>query len=148
MEEETRLAGGNEDNQESADARAAMTSQSFHTSSRGEHADKSKWFCDYCKKKGHTRGKFFELHGFPPGWKKGRSQQGGVLGGKWKQANHTSPVGEVPVADVQALEEFKSKLKLSEGSSSSQAFSKADSSLFVTSEGARDRETSWDWDRA
>ncbi|KAM0826787.1 hypothetical protein ACQ4PT_068640 [Festuca glaucescens] len=148
LEEETRLNGENGDNQKSEDARAAMSLQSLHTSSRGVYDDKNNWFCDYCKKKGHTKEKCFKLHGFPPNWQKGRSKQGGALGGKWKQANHTSPAGEVPVVDVQALEEFKSKLKLSECSSSSQDSSKADSSFFVTSQGAGDRETTWDWDRA
>jgi len=148
LEEETRLTSENGDNQKSEDARAAMSLQSFHTSSRGVHADKNKSFCDHCKRKGHTKDNCFQLHGFPPNWKKGRSQKGGALGGKWKQANHTSPAGEVQVVDVQALEEFKSKLKLSECSSSSQGSSKANSSFYITSEGAGDRETTWDWDRA
>jgi hypothetical protein len=77
------------------------------------------------------------LHGFPPGWQKGRSRQGGAVGGKWKHANHVAPTGEVPMVDLQALEEFKSKLKISEGSSSSQGSSKANSSFFVTSEGMK-----------
>nr|XP_051194267.1 uncharacterized protein LOC127307574 [Lolium perenne] len=125
-----------------------MSLQSFHTSSRGVHADKNKRFCDYCKKNGHNKESCFKLHGFPPDWKKGRSQQGGALGGRWKKANHTSSTGEVRAVDVQALEEFKSKLKLSECSSSSQDSSKANSSYLVTSQGARDRETTWDWDHA
>lgn len=62
--------------------------------------------------------------------------------------NHITPVGEVPMVDVQALEEYKSKLKLSEGSSSSHDSSKVDSSFFVTSQGAGDREITWDWDHA
>jgi hypothetical protein len=62
-------------------------------------------------------------------WKKGRSQRGGAIRGKWNQVNHVAPTGEVPVADLQALEEFKSKLKISEESSSSQGSSKANSFL-------------------
>jgi transposase InsO family protein len=136
MEEETRLADGIVDSQKVADARAAM-SQSMHIPRKGVSADNNKWFCDYCKKKGHSKENCYKLHGFPPGWQKGRSQQGGVVGGKWKNANHAAPTGEVPAVDLQALEEFKSKLKISEGSSSSQGSSKADSSFFVTSEGMK-----------
>ncbi|CAM0952312.1 unnamed protein product [Alopecurus aequalis] len=147
MEEETRLANTNEDTQKVVDTRAAM-SQSLRISEKGVSADKNKWLCDYCKQKGHTKENCYKLHGFPPGWKKGRFQQGGALGGKWKHANHAAPTGEVPVVDLQALEEFKSKLKISEGSSSSQSSSKADSTFLVTSQGVGDRETTWDWDRA
>ncbi|XP_071678918.1 uncharacterized protein [Lolium perenne] len=147
MEEETRLADGNEDTQNVLDARAAML-QSMRTPGKRVSADNNRWFCDYCKKTGHIKDNCYKLHGFPPGWQKGRSQQGGAVGGKWKHANHAASTGEVPVVDLQALEEFKSKLKISEGSSSSQGSSKADSSFFVTSQGVGDRETTWDWDHA
>jgi hypothetical protein len=75
MEEETRLTAENGDNLKSEDARVAMSLQSCHTSSR-MHADKNKWFCDYCKRKGHTKESCYKLHGFPPDWKKGRLQKG------------------------------------------------------------------------
>ncbi|KAG8062960.1 hypothetical protein GUJ93_ZPchr0003g17810 [Zizania palustris] len=55
---------------------------------------------------------------------------------------------DVPMVDVQALEEFASKLKLSEGHASSQGSSKASSGFHVTTQGATDSETSWDWDCA
>uniref|UniRef100_A0ACD6AL12 Uncharacterized protein n=1 Tax=Avena sativa TaxID=4498 RepID=A0ACD6AL12_AVESA len=73
LEEETCLTGENGDNQKSEDARAAMSLQSFHTSSRGVHADNKKWFCDYCRRKGHTKENCFNLHGFPPNWQQGIS---------------------------------------------------------------------------
>ena len=74
-----------------------------------------------------TKGECFELHGYPPWWDKGRSQLGGARGSNKRQGNYNASAGELPVVDMQALEDFKSKLKLSEGSSSSQGSSKVDS---------------------
>lgn len=127
MEEETRLID-EKDTQQGTDAYAAMFLHRFRASRKGMSADKNRFFCNLCKQKGHTKERCYKLPCFPPGWQKARSQQGGAFGGKWKQTNHITPVGEVPMVDVQALEEYKSKLKLSEG--------------------AGDREITWDWDHA
>ena len=79
----------------------------------------------------------FELHGYPSWWEKGKFQQGGARVPIKKQANHTASTGELPMVDMQALDKVKSKLKLSEGLSSSHCFSKADSGLNVTSQGIK-----------
>lgn len=81
---------------------------------------------------GHTIEKCSKLHGFPPGWKKGRSQPGGARGGRWNQANLTQPERELPLVDAGALENYNPKLKSSKGSSS-QGSSFVDSSLHATS---------------
>ena len=79
----------------------------------------------------------FELHGYPPWWDKGRSQLGGARGSNKRQANYTTSARELPMVDMQALEEFKSKLKLSDGLSSSQGSSKVDSSLNAITQGMK-----------
>lgn len=148
LEEETRLAQPKEDDLKYGDDRAALTMQ-YRRSARSLVRDKSKSFCDHCKMSGHTKDVCFVLHGYPPWWEKGKSRPGGVRGVNKRQANNTTTLQEPPVVDVRALEEFNSKLKLSESSSSSQGTSKADSSLIATShQGARDWETLGDWDRA
>lgn len=137
VEEETRLSQPKEDGLRSADARAALSMQSRYASRFFGKADKRKFFCDHCKKNGHKKDTCFELHGYPSWWENGRSRPGGAQG------------SELPVVDLQALEDFTSKLKASEGSASSQGSSKADSSLHVTShQGAKDRENFGDWNRA
>lgn len=149
IEEETRLSQPKEDGPKFTDDRAALSMQSRYTPRSFIRSDKSKSFCEHCKKNGHTKDMCFELHGFPSWWEKGKSKTGGVQGAGKGQANHAAPVREQPVVDVRALQEFTSKLKLSERSSSSQPASKADSSLTATSQrGAKDRETFGDWDRA
>jgi len=110
----------------------------------------SKVTCDHCGDKGHTIEKCFKLHGFPPGWKKwGKSQPGGARSANWNRANYTTPERKLPVVDDQALEKYNSKLKLklSEGSSSTEG-SSTNSNFHATSQVSRDRENSWDWDRA
>jgi hypothetical protein len=47
----------------------------------------------------------------------------GVRGANWNKANHTTSERELLVVDAQALEKYSSTLKLSEGSSSTQASS-------------------------
>jgi hypothetical protein len=73
---------------------------------------------------------------FHLGGKKGRgeSQSGGVRGTNWNQANHTVSEQELPMVDAQALEKYNSKLKLSEGSSSTQG-SSTNASYHATSQG-------------
>ncbi|CAM0881049.1 unnamed protein product [Alopecurus aequalis] len=148
IEEETRLSQPKEDGLSSADARAALSMQARYASKTFGKADKRKFFWDHCKRDGHKKDTCFELYGYPPWWQKGRSRPGGAQGSNRSQVNHTAATRELPLADVRALEDFTSKLKLSEGSSSSQGSSKADSSLYVTHQGAKDRETFGDWDRA
>lgn len=148
IEEETRLAQPKEDGQERADARAALSVQPRRATNSFGKVDKSKLLCDHCKRKGHTKGECFELHGYPPWWDKGRSRLGGARGSNKRQANYNASARELPVVDMQALEDFKSKLKLSEGSSSSQGSSKLDSSFNAITQGAWDRESSRDWDHA
>jgi hypothetical protein len=134
IEEETRLAQRKEDGLRCTDDRAALSMHSRHTTRSFIKTNKSKLFCEHCRKNGHTTDTCFELHGFPSWWEKGRSKQGGVHGAGKRQSNHVASVREQPVVDIRALEEFTSKLKLSECSSSSQATSKADSSLIATSQ--------------
>ncbi|XP_047051518.1 uncharacterized protein LOC124656911 [Lolium rigidum] len=149
IEEETRLSQPKEDGLNSVDARAALSMQARYASKSFGKADKRKFFCEHCRKNGHKRDTCFELHGYPPWWEKGRSQSGGAQGSNRSQANHTTATRELPLVDIRALDNFTSKLKLSEGSSSSQDSSKADSSVYVTShQGAKDRENFRDWDRA
>ena len=97
----------------------------------------SKVTCDHCGDKGHTIEKCFKLHGLPPGWKKGgKSQPGGVRSANWNRANYTTPERKLPVVDDQALEKYNSKLKLSEGSSSTEG-SSTSSSFHATSQGIK-----------
>lgn len=74
---------------------------------------------------------------FHLGEKKGRTQPGGAQGGRWNQANHTQPNKELPVVDVKALEEYKSKLKVLGGPTSSKGSSIADSNFHATSQGIK-----------
>lgn len=149
LEEETRIAQPKENVVSLGDDRAALSMQSRRASKFFSKVDKGKLFCDYCKKKGHTKEACFDLNGYPPWWEKGRPRPGGALGANRRQANLTSSSREVPAVDLRALEEFSSKLKLSEGSTSSQGSSKVDSSLVATShQGATNREIVGDWDRA
>jgi hypothetical protein len=66
IEEETRLKHPKVDDYGGVDARAALSMK-----------DKEKIICDQCGHEGHKIEKCFKLHGFPPGWKKGKSQLGG-----------------------------------------------------------------------
>lgn len=141
IEEETRLAQPKEDDHKGADARAALSMQSHSVQNYFSKEDKNKMFCTHCKKKRHTEDMCFELHGYPPWWEKGKSQPGGARGSTKRQANHTATTRELPVVDMQALEEFKSNLKLSEDSSSSHTSSKADSSLNVIAQGMKPHQT-------
>jgi len=131
-EEETKLNNPKVDNQR-ADVTATL---SLHKG-RAFNQGKKKLFCENCKRDGHTIERCFKLHGYPPGWKKERYQAGGAHSGKWSEANHTKPDGQLPMVDVQALKEYESKLKLNEGSSSAQGSSTADSSFHATSQGMK-----------
>ena len=71
---------------------------------------------------------------FHLGGKKGKPQPGGVRGGNWNKANHTTTEREHPVVDAQALEKYNFMLKLFEGLSSTQG-SSTDFSYHVTSQG-------------
>lgn len=150
IEEETRLAQHNEDEQRYPNDRAALSMQSRRMPRSFSKTDKSKQLCDHCRKNGHMKDTCFELHGYPPWWgEKGRSRTWGVQGPSKRHASHVASLQEQPVVDVRALEEFSSKLQLSEGSPSSHCVSKVESSLIDTSHpGARDREIVGDWDRA
>lgn len=149
LEEETRLAQPKEDRMRCGDDSAALVMQSRRPPRPFGKTDKSKSVCDYCKRNGHTKETCFELHGYPPWWEKGKIWSGGAHGANKKQASNIASLRESPVVDVRALEEFTSKLKLSEGSSSYQSSTKADSGLIATSsQGAKDRENLGDWDRA
>ncbi|CAM0883972.1 unnamed protein product [Alopecurus aequalis] len=149
LEEETRLAQPKEDNLKGGDDRAALSMRPRHAARSFSKMDKSRFYCDHCKINGHTKDKCFELHGFPSWWDKGRPRPGGAQAASKRQANHITSVRDSPVVDARALEEFSSKLRLSEGTSSSQGPSKAESSLLATSsQGARSWENFGDWDRA
>jgi hypothetical protein len=119
IEEETRLSHSKVDDYKGIDVCAALSIKNNRTLNSQGVENKIDTLCDHCGREGHTIEKCFKLHGFPSGWKKGRTQPGGAQGGKWNQANRTQPDGELPVVDVQALKEYKSKLKVSEGSTSS-----------------------------
>ena len=149
IEEETRLIQPKEHGQENSDARATLSIKARHAPRPFGKIDKSKLFCNHCKRTGHAKDMCFELHGYPSWWEKGKSRPGGVQGASKRHANLTTSTSELPVVDVRALEDFTSKLRLSEGSSSSQGSSKVESSLHVTSDqGDRHREIVGDWDRA
>lgn len=149
LEEETRLGQPKEDDLKCGDDRAALSMQYRRTPRPLGKIDKSKLFCDHCKRNGHTKDVCFELHGYPSWWEKGKTRPGGVQSVNRRQANHIASLREPPVVDVRALEEFNSKLKLSESLASSQGNSKVDSGLISTShQGARDWENLGDWDRA
>lgn len=149
LEEETRLGQPKEDDLKCGDDRAALSMQYRRTPRPFGKIEKSKFFCDHCKRNGHTKDVCFELHGYPSWWEKGKTRPGGVQSVNRRQANHIASLREPPVVDVRALEEFNSKLKLSESSASSQGNSKVDSGLISTSyQGARDSENLGDWDRA
>jgi hypothetical protein len=132
-EEETRLGNPKVDDQMGFDATTALSQQKGRAFNQG----KKKLFCEKCKRDGHTIDRCFKIHGYPPGWKRERYQSGGAHGGKWSQANYTKPEGELPMVDAQALEEYKSKLKLNEGPPSTQGYSSADSSFHATSQGMK-----------
>ncbi|XP_071675842.1 uncharacterized protein [Lolium perenne] len=149
IEEETRLAQRKEENLNYKEERAALSMQSRRGPRSFNKIDKSRLFCDHCRKNGHTKEMCFELHGYPSWWDKGKPRTGGVQIENKKQASHIASLQQRPVVDVRALEEFSSRLRLSEGSSSSQGSSKPDSCLAATShQGSRNRETVGDWDRA
>ncbi|XP_047067855.1 uncharacterized protein LOC124675826 [Lolium rigidum] len=146
LEEETRLAQPKEDNMRCGDDRAALMMQSRRSPRPFGKSNKGRSFCDYCKRSGHTKEACFELHGYPSWWEKGKICSAGA---NRKQAGHIASIREPPVVDVRALEDFTSKLKLSEGSSSHQSSPKANSSLIAnSSQGAKDREGLRGWDRA
>jgi hypothetical protein len=137
IEEETRLSHSKVDDYKGIDIRAALSIKNNRTLNSQGVKNKTDTLCDHCGREGHTIKKCFKLHGFSSGWKKGRTQPGGARGGKWNQANHTQPDGELLVVDVQALKEYKSKLKVSEGSTSSQGSSTTASSFHATSQGIK-----------
>ncbi|XP_066384599.1 uncharacterized protein [Miscanthus floridulus] len=124
IEEETRLSHPKVDDYKAVDVSVALSLKKGRISVPRGDQEKNKVICDHCGDKGHTIEKCFKLHGFPPGWKKGgKSQPGGVRGANWNRANHIASEKELPVVDAQALEKYNSKLKLSEGSSSTQGAS-------------------------
>lgn len=90
-EEETRLADSKENEQKGIDARTALSMQNNRIPSNTQNWEKKKLFCEKCQHEGHTIDRCYKLHGYPPGWKIGRSQPRGAHGGKWNQANHTKP---------------------------------------------------------
>uniref|UniRef100_A0A0D9VA30 Retrotransposon gag domain-containing protein n=1 Tax=Leersia perrieri TaxID=77586 RepID=A0A0D9VA30_9ORYZ len=104
MEEEMRLANLKEKGQKSVHESAALSMQAHQPSNYQKDREKEKLFCDHCKTTGHTKEKCFKLHGYPPGWKKGKPRIGGVQGSIWNQANQTSSTGKdkVRVADGSA----------------------------------------------
>nr|XP_034578488.1 uncharacterized protein LOC117842220 [Setaria viridis] len=108
LEEDTRLAQSKANNSREIGDRAALSMQNmrFVQSLKGKGNGKLK--CDHCGDKRHTIDRCFKLHGFPPGWKKGKFQQGGDQSGKLNKANNTTSENQSQVVDVQALEEFKS----------------------------------------
>ncbi|KAK1561249.1 hypothetical protein QYE76_065312 [Lolium multiflorum] len=151
LEEETRLAQPKEDYLKYGEDRAALSMRPRHGARPFSKLDKRKQYCDHCRRNGHTKDNCFELHGYPPWWgEKGRSRTWGVQGPSKRHASHVASLQEQPVVDIRDLDEFSSKLRLSEGSPSSQGVSKAESGLIDTSlhPGARDREIVGDWDRA
>ena len=133
IEEETRLAQPKEHGQEKSDARAALSIQARRAPKTFAKIDKSKLFCNHCKRPGHTKDSCFELHGYPTWWEKGKSQPGEGQGAHKRQANLTTSKRELPVVDVRALEDFTSKIRLSEDLPSFQDSSKAETSLHATS---------------
>ena len=123
------------------DASATLSAKKSHTSIFRGDQKRNKVICDHCGDKGHTIERCFKLHGFPPGWKKGeKSQPRGVRGANWNRAHHTASEKELPVVDTQALEKYNSKIKLSEGSSSTQG-SSTNSSYHATSQGIKHVQT-------
>uniref|UniRef100_A0A0A9H027 Retrotransposon gag domain-containing protein n=1 Tax=Arundo donax TaxID=35708 RepID=A0A0A9H027_ARUDO len=81
--EKTRLGFPKLDDHRRVDASAALSMKDSRTpKSRGDQG-KKKLFCEHCQCEGHAIEKCFKLHGYPPGWKKGRSQLGGAQSGKW-----------------------------------------------------------------
>uniref|UniRef100_A0ACD5V2D5 Uncharacterized protein n=1 Tax=Avena sativa TaxID=4498 RepID=A0ACD5V2D5_AVESA len=127
LEEETRLSQSKEGNPKGGEDRAALSMRPRHVARPFNKLEKSN-----CKRNGHTKDTCFELHGFPSWWDKGRSRSGGVQAAIKRQANHITSVQDSPVVDARALEEFNSKSRLSEGTSSSQGPSKAESSVLAT----------------
>lgn len=149
IEEETRLAQCKENEQRCTD-RAAFSMHSRRVPRSFNKTDKSKLFCDHCRKNGHTIDMCFELHGYPPWWdEKGRSRTGGVQGANKRHAIRTAFLQKQPLVDVRPPEEFSSKLRISESSPFTHDASKPESSLMSTSHpGARDREIVGDRNRA
>ena len=135
LEEETRLVQSKVNSSREVGDRAALSMQNrrFFPSLKGKASGKLK--CDHCGDERHTIDRCFKLHGFPPGWKKGKSQPRGSQSGKLNRANHTAAEEESQVVDAQALEEFRSKLKVSEGLSPTKGSSTADSSFHAMSQG-------------
>jgi hypothetical protein len=99
LEEETRLSQSKEDNLKGGVDRAALSMRPRHVARPFSKLDKSKLFCDHCKRNGHTKDTCFELHGFPSWWDKGRSRPGGAQGSNRHQANHTTATRELPLVD-------------------------------------------------
>uniref|UniRef100_A0ACD6A1Z4 Uncharacterized protein n=1 Tax=Avena sativa TaxID=4498 RepID=A0ACD6A1Z4_AVESA len=131
LEEETRLAQPKEDDLKHGDDRATLSMQYRRTPRSFGKIDKRKLLCEHCKRNGHLKDECFELHGYPPWWgEKGRSRTLGVQGGSKRYASHVASLREQPVVDVRALEEFSSKLRLSEGSPSSQGYPKLNLASF------------------
>jgi hypothetical protein len=135
VEEETRLAHLKVESNKNIDGSVEVPLQTNNTLSSQRERNNGKLFSAYCKYAGHIKEKCYKSHRYPPRWNKGRTQTGGVQGSslKFNQADRTTTMGKVPVVDVHALEEFKSKLRLSESPSPSIASSKVDSSFHVSS---------------
>jgi hypothetical protein len=100
LEEETRLAQPKEDSMRCGDDRATLMMQSRRPPHPFGKLDKSKLFCDYCKRSGHTKDVCFELHGYPPWWEKGKIRSGGAQGANKKQTGHIASLWEPPAVDV------------------------------------------------
>lgn len=107
---------------------------------------KSKLVCRHCGKEGHLEEKCFDLIGYPPGWQQrqyGKQSFGVARGIKQDSVHVTSTTGELPTVDPQALQEFTSKLIAASNDDPSSSVSS-----FHASKGTKDREGTWDWDRA
>ena len=74
IEEDTRLRHSKVDDQGGVDALGALSIK-----------DKEKLICGHCGREEHKIEKCFKKHGFPPPWKKGKTQPEGVRGTNWNK---------------------------------------------------------------
>ncbi|KAI5015094.1 hypothetical protein ZWY2020_056484 [Hordeum vulgare] len=149
IEEETCLAQPNEHGQEKSYACATLSIQARRAPKTFGKIDKSKLFCTIAKGLDTQRIHALSCMVIQLGGKKGGLNHGQVRELIKDKRTSLHPRGELSVVDVQALEDFTSKIRLPEDLSSFQDSSKVESSLHVTShQGARDREIIGDWDRA
>ena len=73
------------------------TNRSSNNRKPTSNHDLSKLFCEHCKKTRHTKDSYFELHGYPEWWDKGKKSNKGKVANSSQRVEPTTSHNNIPI---------------------------------------------------